>query len=481
MSAPISVDRSRLGLMLNQLTNNELVQFYESLDDRVRQEINNCWELQSLPHQRMPPLPEITGKVMNFGNKKRKGNKKYWRRWLLRGGRGCGKTHGAARSIHEIAKHRKYIRRGQIGIIHSTWANARFGAVEGPSGILATAPSDFRPHWSPGNGVLTWPNGVIGRIFSADEPATLRNNNWSLIWADEVDHWKDVTRTWWEVIEPALRIGIAAAIITTTPQNRAKGDDRDFLKNLEELDDTVVTRATTFDNPHLDRKARQGLARHYGVRMRKDGTLEYLTKRGQQELGGGYIDVIEGALWNRVLLDTLRVRDIPDLSKVAIGIDPAGSTHKKSNKTGIVGCGIDNVGEGYVLADRTGLYKPHEWGEIALNLFDDLDADEIVGEVNFGGDMVESTIRAACRAQDRPMVPFVPVRASRGKFLRAHPVATLYEGLLVHHVGVFEDLEKQQCEWEPGDVSPDNLDALVHGLTHLMLRVGSNAGMDTYA
>lgn len=472
-------DSSLAGEMLAELSPRQLVALYESLSPAELRKINDDWSLWAQPHQRLPPLPEPAArKSLRDLLAERKGKKKIrpWRRIVRRGGRGSGKTHGSAKNVHEIARDRDLIGQGEIGIIHTTYRNARFGAVEGPSGLLATAPSDFRPLWEPGHGRLTWPNGVIGRIFSADEPNNLRNNNWSVVWGEEVDFWPNVTRTWWEVVEPALRLGVAVAILTSTPQNRAKGEDRDFLVKLEALDDTIVQRASMLDNPFLDRKARRALINLYGlVRDETSGKWTATTKRGLQELFGEFVNTNEGALWERALIDTLRVRMYPDLRRVCVSIDPAGSTHKKSNKTAINVSGIGDDGHAYVLVSRSGLWKPHQWAEIACRLYDDYEADEIVGETNFGGDMVESTIRA-----HRRDVRFTPVHASRGKVLRAGPVATLYENLRVHHVGVFHELENQQCEWEPGDESPDELDALVHALTHLQLRVQTSPGTEIY-
>ncbi len=121
-----------------------------------------------------------------------------------------------------------------------------------------------------------------------------------------------------------------------------------------------------------------------------------------------------------------------------------------------------------MIADATvqGL-APAGWAERAVSLYRSLQADAIVAEVNQGGEMVAAVLR-----QVDPAVPVVAVRATRGKFLRAEPVAVLYDGGRVRHAGTFPELEDEMCDFVPGDTksSPDRLDALVWALTHLMLR-----------
>ncbi|GAG01957.1 unnamed protein product, partial [marine sediment metagenome] len=154
-----------------------------------------------------------------------------------------------------------------------------------------------------------------------------------------------------------------------------------------------------------------------------------------------------------------------------VAIDPAVTAKDSSDYTGIVVAGIDSNGEVFVLQDATMKGAPHEWAQQAVDLFKIYQADRIVAEVNQGGDMVEATLRAI-----DPSVPYKSVRATRGKLLRAEPVAALYEQDRVHHVGVFAELEEQQCTWIPGKPSPDRLDALVWAVTELALEDEANAG-----
>lgn len=162
----------------------------------------------------------------------------------------------------------------------------------------------------------------------------------------------------------------------------------------------------------------------------------------------------------------------PDLTRVLIGVDPAVTANKKSDETGIVVAGSSRgvPRHHYVLGDLSGRYHPDAWAKVVMDAYDTFHADAVVGEVNQGGDLVRANLENYCRASGRVMPRFLTVRASRGKVLRAEPVAALYEQGLVHHVGGFADLERQMLHFDPSDIqkkSPDRVDALVHVLTEL--------------
>jgi phage terminase large subunit-like protein len=148
-----------------------------------------------------------------------------------------------------------------------------------------------------------------------------------------------------------------------------------------------------------------------------------------------------------------------------VGVDPSGSDKTTSDEAGIVICGIDSEGHGYVLEDDTGLYSPNQWAYKAIQKYNEWNADRIVAEVNYGGDMVETIIRNIDRN-----VSYKSVTASRGKYLRAEPIAALYERGKIHHVGRYDKLEDEQCLWLPGDKSPNRMDALVWCFTDLMTK-----------
>ena len=164
--------------------------------------------------------------------------------------------------------------------------------------------------------------------------------------------------------------------------------------------------------------------------------------------------------------------NIEDLNRIVIGVDPAGSTNETSDETGIVVVGVDSLNNGYVLADETGKYKPNDWAAKVASLYDAYGADCVVAEKNYGGDMVFSTINNY-RSDICPKM----VTASRGKELRAEPIAMLYTQNRVHHVGHnLNKLEAEQCCFDPMKVkkkeqkSPNRLDALVWGLTEVIAK-----------
>jgi phage terminase large subunit-like protein len=400
----------------------------DGLTPREAMAILDDWSLWALPYQQMP-----SGE---------------WRRWIIRAGRGVGKNYGASKTVHQIAKDKSKIGNGTIGIIGRTYTDVRDNCVEGPSGILATAPSYFKPVWMPGKGTIYWPNGVRGRVFSADSIDSVRGSNFSFVWADEIAFWEDGESAWWTQIEPALRQGWARAMITTTPKPLK------FLMALEKMPNTVVTTAKTYDNPFLAKEALQAFRAYY------EGT-----RIGKQELEGEYLEDIKGALVDYKVIESIRVNSHAPLKRIVVSIDPAITSHSGSDETGIIVFGVDANGTGYVLEDASGVYSPSEWATKAVSLYKKYKADRIIAEVNQGGDMVENTLRAVDRS-----IPYSSVRATRGKMLRAEPVGALYERGLIKHVGIYHELEKQLSTWIPGSAkSPDRLDALVHASTYLQL------------
>jgi predicted phage terminase large subunit-like protein len=189
---------------------------------------------------------------------------------------------------------------------------------------------------------------------------------------------------------------------------------------------------------------------------------------------------VPGALWSRALIEETRWpvhRNIPDLVRIVVAIDPAASTGEDADETGIIVAGKDADGHGYVLADQSTRYAPTEWARTAIALYRQHKADRIVAEVNNGGDMVEATIRMV-----DPNVSYSAVRATRGKVVRAEPVAALYEQGRIHHVGAFATLEDQQCGFTTdfdraaAGYSPDRVDALVWAFTDLLVEQMASEG-----
>jgi len=330
--------------------------------------------------------------------------------------------------------------------------------VEGSSGILSCYQGyeeKERPIYEPSKRRITWPNGAVATTFSADEPNRLRGPQSDTIWCDELASWRYPET--WDMAMFGLRLGEdPRAVVTTTP--RPVGLVKDLLKDPT----CIVTRGSSYDNlGNLSSRFFDQIVRKY------EGT-----RLGRQELLAEVLEDVPGALWNLGLLDALRVDRAPiDLRNVVVAIDPAASTGEDADETGIIVAATDTNHHGYVLADLSGYYSPHEWAKIAIAAYQTHRADKIVAERNNGGDMVAATLKAV-----DPNVPVAEVWSSRGKAIRAQPVSALYEQNRCHHVGLFGKLEDQMINFTPDfdrDVagySPDRVDALVWAFTDLMLQ-----------
>lgn len=368
-----------------------------------------------------------------------------WTKWLILAGRGFGKTRAAA----EWVRYRVGEGCGRIGLIGPTAADCRDVMVEGESGVLSVFPPHERPNYEPSKRRITFSTGAVATLFSAEEPERLRGPQHDTLWCEEMRTWKYARDTWTNALL-GLRLGKdPRVLVTTTPKPMA------LLREIRDGVDSVVTAGSTYDNAgNLSRVFMQEIVGRY------EGTTI-----GQQEIYARLLDEAPGALWKReVMIEKLRRANAPPLKRVVVAIDPAVTATEDSSETGIVVAGLGEDDHGYVLADLSGRYSPGVWGAHAVGALRDHAADRIIGEVNNGGDLVEHVIRGI-----DPKASYKAVRASRGKYTRAEPVAALYEQGRVHHVGVFPELEDQLCGWVPGDPSPDRLDGLVWAITELML------------
>lgn len=377
-----------------------------------------------------------------------------WTNWLILAGRGWGKTRTGSEWVRSQAEGNRSAR---IALVGPTAADVRDVMVEGESGILSICPDWNRPVYEPSKRRLTWPNGAVATMFSAEEPERLRGPQHTASWCDELGAWRNVDETW-SMLMFCMRLGRnPRTIITTTP--KPIKILKDMVKRRAAGDASIaITRGSTYDN-------RANLAPAFFCQIVKqyEGT-----RLGRQELNAEILDDVQGALWSRDMIERSRLKnDSPyDLSRIVVAVDPAVSAGENSDETGIVVAGVDFVDQGYVLEDLSGKYLPHEWAATAVGAFRRWNADRIVVEKNQGGDMVEQTIRTVW-----PSAPVRMVHASKGKVARAEPVSALYEQGRVHHVGMFEALEDQLCTFEPGSPkSPDRLDAMVYALTDLMIR-----------
>jgi phage terminase large subunit-like protein len=394
-----------------------------------------------------------------------------WRGWALLGGRGCGKTDACTAYVNAHALGPPCLNGPAphwIGIIAPTLGDAVTSCVNGPAGIIAHNPT-ARLVSSPGGMIVRWPNGAEAKLFGASSPDDVERlrsgGNRCLVMAEELAAWRHLDDAW-----AHMKFGLRAGphphwVGATTPK------PRQLIKKLHkgEMRDVVVTHATTNENPHLLLDVREELFDAYGG-----------TALGAQELEGRIIDQDPNALWRREHIELGRVVEPPHLKKITVGVDPSGG----AGEQGIVVVGRADMStiipgidgsrlrpHGFVLADRTCHLSPNGWGREAVVAALDFEADDIAVEVNYGGEMAVSVVRGAAEALGIP-ISIKQVRASRGKRVRAEPVAALSEPdrRQWHHVGIFEELEDQLATWTPDlDWSPDRLDAMVWPAWHMAL------------
>lgn len=196
-----------------------------------------------------------------------------------------------------------------------------------------------------------------------------------------------------------------------------------------------------------------------------DDVLSNLDERQRARFRDGeWLDRRLGSLWSMDTIISSRVPAAPTLRRIIVAVDPAVTSKEDSDETGIVVAGAASDGHIYILADYSLSASPATWGREVVEAYNRHGADCVVAEVNQGGDLVERNIRII-----KPTISYKQIRATRGKALRAEPVAAMYEQGKVHHVGVMQELETQMCEWSPQvtTYSPDRLDALVWAVTEL--------------
>jgi predicted phage terminase large subunit-like protein len=321
--------------------------------------------------------------------------------------------------------------------------------VNGPSGLKAHNPQ-VELRGGPGGLHVYWPNGSEAKLFGAHTPDDVERlragGNRALCWAEELAAWRQLSECW-QHMRYGLRLGPhPQVIVSTTPKPRK------LLLSLLRDPRTQVTRATTQDNPHLAQATRDALYEDYGG-----------TRLGRQELGGELLEDVEGALWQAAWLEASRVAEVPDLTRVVIALDPAATAEQASDYTGLCAAGLGENGDFYVIRSSGVRLSPSGWAHKAIDWFDELEADKLVCEINQGGDMVSSTLR-----QVRPELPIKVIHASRGKQLRAEPIATLSEQGRVHLVGRFPTLEDQLLSFPVANEHDDEVDALVYAITELV-------------
>lgn len=410
------------------LTDAEQVAFLERMYDAGRMEsFLKSWEFWGRPEQQLPVGDD-------------------WDTLLILAGRGSGKTRACAEAVHKWAENRDW----HICLVGETVAEVRDVMIEGPSGLIKTAKPWNPCEYQPSKRRIVWPEtGTWATTYSGDSPDQLRGASSQGAWLDELAKYR-YPREVWDNLMMVLRVSRAPkSIVSTTP--RPIPLIKELAKQAREGGHGVIMRCwSTYRNiANLSERFIANRIKPY------EGT-----RYGRQELEAEILEDVEGALWNLSRIDSLRVTGAPPLTRLVIGVDPPGSV---KGQCGIIAMGM-HAEELYQLDDMSMSGLPEEWGKQVVAAYHEWEADAVVLETNFGGDMVMSTIRAI-----DPTVPLKAVHASRGKAIRAQPISAYTEQGKVHHVGSFSALEDELVGWMPDDPkSPNRLDAYVWAATELL-------------
>lgn len=375
-----------------------------------------------------------------------------WTTWLFLAGRGAGKSRSGAEDVSDYCRANPGAR---VALVAPTIADVRDTQVEGESGLLACVPWDAlrggTPDraWNRSTMELHFANGAQCKGFAGETPNRLRGPQHHRAWVDELAAFRYPQEAW-DMLMFGLRLGAHPQVVVTTTPRPIR-----IVKDLIAATTSHITRGSTYDNlanlaPTF---AEQILARYEGTRL------------GRQELWAELLEEAEGALWHLSMFDRDGFYGDRELSRKVIGVDPSGTPN--GDACGIIAAGrydTNGLPHLHVTGDYTLKASPNEWALRAVEAFHEQAADRIVVEGNFGGDMAEALIRQVDHS-----VPVKTVHASRGKVVRAEPVAALYEQGRATHAHPLPDLQDELVSWAPGGPSPNRLDALVWAATELIL------------
>ena len=372
-----------------------------------------------------------------------------WRVWLIRAGRGFGKTRAGAEWVSQGARDMPEAR---IALVGATEDDVAKVMIEGASGLIAVARDEETVRWVRARGEVRFPSGAVAHVYSAKAPEGLRGPEHHAAWCDELAKWSGGSHggdAAWDNLLLGLRIGERPrVVVTTTPRPNA------LMRRVMATAGTVETIGSTRDNPHLPPTFVADMEDQYGG-----------TRLGRQELDGEMIDDVAGALWTRATIEACWSDKAVEAVRTVIGVDPPASA--AGDACGIVAVAVDADGIVHVLDDASvGGASPEIWAAAVAACFDRWSADCVIAEKNQGGDMVASVLRAADET-----LPVRLVHAAKGKSARAEPVAMLYARRKVRHCGRFPALEDELCGlvagggYEGPGRSPDRADALVWAVT----------------
>jgi len=342
-------------------------------------------------------------------------------------------------------------------------------------------PGVTMPEWNEQYGFYKFANGSevwVGGLNDDKAIERILGNEYATIHGEELSEWK---YDWYLTLRSRLAQTVTIDadvpqkgqqlsqrfIGTLNPTTRMHWTYRLWIEGIEPVDEVAVDRDQYGHATLNPRDNEENLSADYLA------DLASLPERQRRRFYlGEYSTDEESALWRRSFIKKSALREDGSypvqMKRIVVAVDPAVTNEPGSDETGIVAVGLGADGNGYVLADDSGRFRPEEWARRVVSMYRSLDADRVIGEVNNGGDLIESQIRAV-----DPTVPYKAVRATRGKAVRAEPVAALYERGKVMHIGTFPDLEDQMCavtidfDSKTQGWSPDRVDALVWGFTEL--------------
>lgn len=399
-----------------------------------------------------------------------------WRTCTWICGRGFGKTMGIALEVN---------RRVRQGVCNAVALAAP--TIERVRDVQIKTLLALSPPWFPAESygdTIRWPNGVVAEVYSPVKPGRPRGGNFDLVWMTELVDWpvdRGKDSGGWECfsnLTTGCRVGPRPQCMIDTTSKGRNLIIRFLRKQSAQFPgEHLMVRGHMLDNFMLSPAYIRGEFRKY-----PPGTRAH-----QEEIEGLDFDEADSALWRQTWIDAHRVSEAPPLKLVVVGVDPALSTYRESDETGIVLAGRDHRGHVYLMSDRTARHKPDDWAEIVVKMhFEDRCTGAVI-ERNHAGDYPTNTLRTVAKAQDvhvellpesranqRPMpswrkgVIYVrEVVSSDSKSVRAAPAASMARLGTLHHVGEFPTLEDQMANWIPGGRSPNRLDAAAQAVVEL--------------
>jgi len=375
------------------------------------------------------------------------------------GGRGSGKSHFFAEAVVLNAIGRPGLRVVCVREVQKSLKESAKRLIEDKIrqfGVDAQFDVKVDGIATPGGGVILF-QGM--QDHTAESIKSLEGFN--VAWVEES---QTLSERSLEYLRPTIRAPGSELWFSWNPRNANDPVDR-FFRGETPPPDSVIVRANYYDNPFFPAELEE---------ERKWDEINRRDRYGHVWLGE-YEPMAIGAIWDRLTIHQGRRAEAPTLGRIVVAVDPAVSAEPGSDEHGVVAVGIGEDQRGYVLGDYTTKGPPRKWAERVVAAFDRHEADAVVVEVNQGGDMVRHTLNSV-----RPGLPITEVRATRGKHVRAEPISALYSLGRVSHVGTFPQLEDQMCRMTAagyeGDGSPDRVDALVWGLTHLFPQMTATHG-----